>query len=125
MITIITEKPVRSIDIIGYGVDSYKDKNNKEIWRVYGIISPTVRGRIITKDSGVIKNLYIDDNTLIIYRSEIKQLALACKDFLDRHIAMKAPIFSIEGFKRMLEEQNNNTENSEVIDTEAVKENAD
>lgn len=102
MITIITEKPNRSIDIKGYGVDSYTDKEGKKIYRVYGIVEPGCRGRLVSRDSEVIKDLYIDDNTIVIYRNEDKKLAIACKDMLDRHIAQGALAFSVEAFKQWL-----------------------
>ena len=102
MITIITEKPNRSIDIKGYGVDSYTDKEGKKIYRVYGIVEPGYRGRLVSRDSEVIKDLYIDDNTIVIYRNEDKKLAIACKDMLDRHIAQGAFAFSVEAFKQWL-----------------------
>lgn len=117
MITIITERPVRSIDIKGYGVDSYVDKSGKKIYRVYGIVEPGFRGRIITRDNAdVAKDLYIDDNTIVIYRNEDMNLALACKDFIDRHVAMKAPVFSADAFKQWLNDSNGN---NEVIEAEA------
>lgn len=102
MITIITEKPNRSIDIKGYGVDSYTDKEGKKIYRVYGIVEPGCRGRLVSRDSEVIKDLYIDDNTVVIYRNEDKKFAIACKDMLDRHIAQGAFAFSVEAFKQWL-----------------------
>lgn len=102
MITIITEKPNRSIDIKGYGVDSYTDKEGKKIYRVYGIVESGCRGRLVSRDSEVIKDLYIDDNTIVIYRNEDKKLAIACKDMLDRHIAQGAFAFSVEAFKQWL-----------------------
>ena len=40
MITIITERPERSIDVMGYGINSYVDKSGNKIWKVYGIVSP-------------------------------------------------------------------------------------
>ncbi len=119
MITVITERPVRSIDIIGHGVDSYKDKSGKTIFRVYGIVSPGSRGRLVTRDSSVVKDLYIDDSTIVIFRSEDERNAMACKDFIDRHIAMGAPAFGVEAFKNWLNEkvsaEDNNTVEAEVV----------
>ena len=31
---IITDKPVRTIDVVGYGIDSYLDKSGQKIWKV-------------------------------------------------------------------------------------------
>lgn len=104
MITIITEKPNRSIEIKGYGVDSYVDKNNKRIYRVYGIVEPAYRGRIVPRKGEDVEDLYVDNTTIVIYRNEDEKLAVACKDFIDRHVAMKAPIFAVEEFKRWLSE---------------------
>ena len=102
MITIVTERPVRSIDVFGYGVDSYIDKSGKKIYRVYGIVKCGVRGRLVTRDNQEVKDLYTDDTTVVIYRSEDKNNALACKDMIDHHVASGAPAFSVEGFKNWL-----------------------
>ena len=40
MMTIITDKPARTIDVVGYGIDSYVDKSGNKIWKVYGVVSP-------------------------------------------------------------------------------------
>ena len=120
MITIITNKPTRSIDIIGHGLDSYKDKSGKTIWRVYGIVAPGSRGRIVSRDSDVIKDLYIDDTTIVIYRSDDKNKATICKDFIDRHIATKAPVFGVEEFKLWLKENLEKVvTDAEVVNTDA------
>lgn len=118
MITIITEKPSRSIDIIGHGVDSYTDKNGKEIWRVFGIVAAGSRGRVVTRDSGYVKDLYIDDTTIVIYRDEDKHKAMLCKDYIDRHIAHGAPVFGVEAFKQFI-----NGNKGDTVDAEAVSEN--
>lgn len=104
MITIITERPVRSIDVIGYGVDSYTDKNGKKVYRVYGVVKPGLRGRLATRDSDVVKDLYIDDTTMVIFRSENKDDAIACKDMLDNHVTRGVPSFSVEVFKAWLKD---------------------
>lgn len=103
MITIVTDKPVRSIDVVGYGVDSYTDKNGKKIYRVYGVVEPAMRGRLATRNSDVIKDLYIDDTTMVIFRSEDKNKAIACKDMIDQHVLRGMPAFSVEAFKSWLE----------------------
>ena len=102
MITVITERPVRSINIIGYGVDSYTDKNGKKVYRVYGIVKPGSRGRLATRDSDIVKDLYIDDTTMIIFRSENKEDAIACKNMIDAHVARGVPAFAVEEFKAWL-----------------------
>ena len=105
MITVITDKPTRSIDIKGYGVDSYIDKNNKRIYRVYGIVEPGSRGRLVSRDSDVIKDLYIDDTTIVIYRNESKDLCITCKGMIDAHVARGVPVFGVEEFKQWVKEQ--------------------
>ena len=112
MITVITDKPTRSIDIKGYGVDSYIDKNNKRIYRVYGIVEPGSRGRLVSRDSDVIKDLYIDDTTIVIYRNESKDLCLTCKGMIDGHVARGVPVFGVEQFKEWVKEQMEKKEES-------------
>ena len=109
MITIITEKPVRSIQIKGYGVDSYIDSaTNKKVYRVYGVVEAGTRARLVPRDSEDpkdIKDLYIDDAKIIIYRNENKDLCMACKGMIDGHIARGIPVFGVEQFKQWVEEQ--------------------
>jgi len=121
MITIITEKPIRSIEIKGYGVDSYVDKNGKKIYRVYGIVESGSRGRLVTRDNDVIKDLYIDDTTIIIYRNEDKKYAVACKDMLDRHVAQGATVFGVEAFKQWLKDPHVRNEQEELEEENEVK----
>lgn len=103
MITVIKEKPVYSIDVKGYGVDSYVDKNGKKVYRVFGIVEAGSRGRLVSRDSDVIKDLYIDDTTIVIFRSENKKDCIACKDMIDGHVARGIPVFVVEQFKQWLE----------------------
>ena len=105
MITVVTEKPVRSIEIKGYGVDSYVDKNGKKIYRVYGIVSPSFRGRLVSRDSEVVKDLYGEETTIVIYRNEDENLCCVCKGMIDGHVARGIPVFSVEQFKEWLKEQ--------------------
>lgn len=109
MITIITEKPTRSIDIKGYGVDSYIDKiTNKKVYRVYGIVEAGSRARLVPRDSEDpkdIKDLYIDDTKIIIYRNDNRDLCVTCKGMIDAHIARGISVFGVEEFKRWLKEQ--------------------
>ena len=121
MITIITDKPTRSIDIKGYGVDSYIDKNNKRIYRVYGIVEPGSRGRLVSRDSDVIKDLYIDDTTIVIYRNENRDLCVTCKGMIDAHIARGVPVFGVEEFKQWVREQTTKTK-EDIKEEEKEKE---
>lgn len=102
MITIISEKPMRSIQVIGYGVDSYKDKEEHEIWRVYGIVSPAKRGRVVTRDGAETKDIYLDENLVVIFRSSKKEDAVSCKVSLDKTIANGFPLFSVDAFREWL-----------------------
>ena len=120
MITVITEKPSRSIEIKGYGVDSYTDKiTGKVVHRVYGIVQPGSRARLVPRDSEDpkdIKDLYIDDNKIIIYRNDSKDLCIACKGMIDGHVARGIPIFGVEQFKEWIREQLNKKEEEKEVD---------
>ncbi len=102
MITVITEKPMRSIEIKGYGVDSYMDRNDNRIYRVYGVVKSGGRGRLVSRDSEVIKDLYIDDSTIVIFRSDKKEECITCKNMIDAHVARGIPVFAVEEFKEWL-----------------------
>lgn len=99
---IITEKPERTIDVIGYGIDSYMDKSGQKIWKVYGIVTPMKRGRIVTRDSSVIKDLYMDEETICIFRSANRWDVEQCKRVIDVNIAHGVDFFSVEAFKELL-----------------------
>lgn len=105
MITVIFNKPNKSIDVIGYGVDSYKNKEGQEIWRVYGIVTAGGRGRLVSRDSTVVKDFYMDETTVVIFRSSNKLDADKCKEALDKSIANKFNVFSVDTFKDWLAEQ--------------------
>ena len=120
MITIITEKPNRSVDILGYGVDSYIDKNGKKIYRVYGVVKHGGRGRLVSRDNSHTDDLYLDDNVIVIYRNEDYKLASSCKDFIDRHVAMNMPVFAVEEFKRFLNEKNEGVVETEAENVEVI-----
>ncbi len=105
MITIVFGKPNKSIQVIGYGVDSYKDKEGKEIWRVYGIVTPASRGRLASRESTVIKDVYMDETTVVIFRASERDDANKCKEALDKSIANGFPVFSVDVFKDWLSEQ--------------------
>ena len=107
MITIITERPFRSINIQGYGVDSYTDKSGKKIYRVYGIVEPGSHGRIIGRNHDDVKDFYTDDYNIVIFRNEDKGKAMACKNMIDVHVANGAPIFIVEEFKQWLQHPEN------------------
>lgn len=117
MITIITDKPIRSIDIKGYGVDSYIDKiTNKRVYRVYGIVESGSRAKLVPRDSENpldIKDLYIDDTKIIIYRNDNKDLCITCKGMIDAHVARGINVFGVEEFKQWLKEQTESKEKNE------------
>ncbi len=122
MITIITDKPIRSVEIKEYGVDSYIDKvTNKKVYRVYGIMESGHRAKLVPRDSENpldVKDIYIDDAKVIIYRNENKDLCVACKGMIDAHVSKGIPVFGIEAFKQWVKEQiGNNEEVKEEVDT--------
>ena len=115
MITIVFGKPNKSIQVIGYGVDSYKDKEGKEIWRVYGIVTPASRGRLASRESNVIKDIYMDETTVVIFRASERDDANRCKEAIDKSVANKFPVFSVEVFKDWLEETKRKEEETAVV----------
>ncbi len=105
MITIITERPERSIDVMGYGIDSYVDKSGNKIWKVYGIVSPMQRGRLVSRDSSVIKDLYIDEETICIYRSTDEDEVRMCKQCIDINVTHNVGFFSVYAFQEMMKKR--------------------
>lgn len=101
---VITEKPMRSVDVCGWYIDEYTDKSNKKIYKVVGILSPKKRGRIISRESNVVKDIYIDEETVTIYRSENKNNALSCKRIMDL-VSSRGQVFALDMFYEWLASQ--------------------
>lgn len=102
---IITEKPMRSVEISGWYIDEYKDKSDKKIFKLVGVLSPKGRGRIVSRDSSVVKDVYTDEESIIIYRSENLNNVISCKRIIDLVAAKGGSVFSIVTFYEWLKEQ--------------------
>ena len=99
---IITERPVRTIDVCGWYVDDYEDKSGKKVYKVVGIVSPKSRGRLVSRDSEVIKDIYTDEENIVIYRSEKHDNVMACKNVLDISAAKGLKVFALSSFYEWL-----------------------
>ena len=75
------------------------------------------RGRIVSRDSSVIKDVYIDEETICIFRSTDKWEAEQCKHVMDINIAHGVGFFSVEAFKELLwkEKERRETRQEEVV----------
>lgn len=105
MITIIFNKPNKSVDISGYGVKSYVDKMGKTIYKVYGVIVEPRTARLVDsakKES--VKTLYLEGSEITIYRNENEQLAEACKSAIDSVVARGMNVFPVDAYKAMEQE---------------------
>lgn len=123
MITVIMNRPNRTIDIISYGTDTYTDKDGKKIHKVYGIISPSKKGRLVSRDSEVIKDFYIDENAITIFRSDNLNDVLDCKTAMDYSVSRGMPIFNVERFKEILanaKEQERLAKESAPVEAEVI-----
>ena len=116
MITIITERPERSIDVMGYGVDSYVDKSGTKIWKVYGIVSPMQRGRLVSRDSSVIKDFYVDEETICIYRSTDEDEVKMCKQCIDINVTHNVGFFSVYAFQELMKRRKQQGKTAVVTD---------
>ena len=112
---IITEKPMRSIEVTGWYVDEYTDKSGKKVYKVVGIVSPKCRGRLVSRDSEVVKDLYVDEETITIYRSEHKNNVVSCKRIMDLIASRGELVFSIVSFYEWLKNQNH-VEEAVIVD---------
>lgn len=132
---IVTEKPVRSIELIGYGVSKYTDKNGKVIHKVYGIIYPAMRGRIVPRmeegksvDPHAIKDMYFDEQEITLFRSKNEDEANLFKKFLDVANAQGVNIVSVSdfaNFKAGYEKYVNDTAKAGYVYETKVKEEED
>ena len=102
---IITEKPMRSVEVNGWYIDEYTDKSNKKIYKVVGIVSPKRRGRIVTRDTSVVKDVYMDEETVTIYRSENRNNVLSCKRIMDLMASRGSQVFALDMFYDWLSHQ--------------------
>ena len=102
---IITDKPMRTIDVCGWYVDEYIDKFGKKVYKVVGIVSPKQRGRMVSRDSEVVKDVYMDEETITIYRSENYNNVTSCKRIMDLTSSRGMPVFSLLSFNEWLKGQ--------------------
>ena len=102
---VITEKPMRTISVCGWYVSDYEDNSGKKVYKLVGIVKPKSRGRIVTRDSKVIKDIYNDEETIVIYRHENLNNVKSCKHMMDLMASRGAEAFSIYTFYQWL---NNN-----------------
>jgi len=107
---IITEKPMRTVDVCGWYIDDYVDKSGKKIYKIVGVISPKQRGRLVSRDSEVIKDVYMDEETITIYRSENLNNVMSCKRIMDLSASRGIPIFALLSFYDWLREQSEQKE---------------
>jgi len=107
---VITEKPMRTVDICGWYVDDYTDKSGKKVYKVVGIVSPKQRGRIVSRDSEVIKDVYMDEETITIYRSDNINNVISCKHIMDLSSSRGIPVFSLLSFYEWLRGQSEQKE---------------
>lgn len=141
MITIIFDKPRKSVEISSYGVGSYTNKKTgKMVYTVYGIAN-TPREIIpmttVTKQDGTkelvpmnsplvganneLEKYKINQNDVVIYRADTEENAYKVKDFIDYVVANGFRVFSMEMYqqhliaeKELLEQQQERPSN--VID---------
>ena len=103
---VITEKPMRTVDICGWYIDDYVDKSGKKIYKVVGVISPKQRGRLVSRDSEVIKDIYMDEETITVYRNENLNNVSSCKRIMDLSASRGMPVFSLLSFSEWLRGEN-------------------
>ena len=111
---IVFEKPMRSVEVCGWYVDEYTDKSNKKVYKVVGVVSPRQRGRLVSRDSTVIKDIYMDEETVTIYRNENINNVLSCKDVIDFIASRGGTVFSLFAFYEWLKAQQEEQKKEEV-----------
>lgn len=113
---IVTEKPMRSVEIASWYVDEYTDKSNKKVYKVVGVVSPRQRGRLVTRDSTVIKDIYMDEETITIYRNENLNNVVSCKHMMDLIASRGGNVFSIFMFYDWLRGQQEQGKEEVTVD---------
>ena len=71
---------------------------------------------MVTRDSSVIKDLYIDEETICIFRSANQLEVEQCKHVMDVNTAHGVNFFSVEAFKELLNKMNQKKQNDIVIE---------
>lgn len=105
MMTIIFDKPSKSVQVIGYGVDSYVTKEGNTIYKVYGVINEPRTARLVDNDhKDSVKTLYLEGNEVTIYRSTDLKRAQGCKNAIDNTLARGMLVFPVEAYKQMEEQ---------------------
>lgn len=122
MITVIFDKPKRTVDVNYYGVGSYINKaNGKTVYTVYGYTNGTkdLRTMEVTTKKG--EPLYVStptQNEVIIFRSDKEQEAESVKDYIDLLISNRVPIFNMRMYEQWNEAQKAIPE--EPVETEVI-----
>ena len=71
---------------------------------------------MVTRDSSVIKDLYIDEETICIFRSTNELEVLQCKHVMDVNVEHGVNFFSVEAFKELLDKMNKRKQDDIVIE---------
>lgn len=71
---------------------------------------------MVTRDSSVIKDLYIDEETICIFRSTNELEVLQCKHVMDVNVTHGVNFFSVEAFKELLDKMNKRKQDDIVIE---------
>lgn len=124
MITVIFEKPKRTVDVNYYGVGSYVDKTtHKQVYTVYGYTNGTKDLRTMTVTTKKGEPLYVStptQNEVIIFRSDSEEEAGKVKDYIDLLVANSIPIFNMDMYKTYAKAQEQVPINDEPVEAEVV-----
>ena len=71
---------------------------------------------MVTRDSSVIKDLYIDEETICIFRSTNELEVLQCKHVMDVNVVHGVNFFSVGAFKELLDKMNKRKQDDIVIE---------
>ena len=109
MITVIFDKPKRTVDVNYYGVGSYVNKTTgKTVYTVYGYTNGTKDLRTMEVSTKKGEPLYVStptQNEVIIFRSDREEEAGNVKDYMDLLIANGVRIFNMNMYEQYAKAQ--------------------
>ena len=105
MLTVIFNKPNKSVEISAYGVGSYfNKKTNKMVYTIYGI-TQGARELVYKKEEDGTEKYKVTPNDVIIHRTDSEEEAIKIKNYMDFIVANGFRIFNMIMYEEMIRKE--------------------
>lgn len=102
MISIIFDKPKKTVDVFSYGVGSYVNKKTgKTVYTVYGITNGIRELVSLPKETtDELDKFKVNPNDVVIYRTDSEKEANEIKDYIDFLVSKGFRFFHIDMYRQ-------------------------